>query len=79
MPRSHSTSADALLRALACSNQHCVCHRAVAQGHGLTHCPAHDDQHPSLSVSMGRVAVLWKCHAGCDRRDVAQAVRNLGL
>lgn len=79
MPPSHSTHAVALLRALACGNPHCVCHQSVTKGSGLTHCPAHDDQHPSLSVSEGRVAVLWKCHAGCDRRDVAQAIRNLGL
>jgi putative DNA primase/helicase len=51
----------------------------VSLGRGLTHCPAHDDRHPSLSVQPGRVAVLWKCHAGCDRSDVAQAIRNLGL
>ena len=79
MPRNHSTSADALLRALACADPHCVCHRAVTQGQGLTHCPAHDDRHPSLSVKMGRTAVLWHCHAGCGQRDVAHAIRNLGL
>jgi hypothetical protein len=79
VPRAHFNSADALLRALACANQHCPCHRSVSLGRGLTHCPAHDDQHPSLSVQPGRVAVLWKCHAGCDRGDVALAIRNLGL
>lgn len=78
MPHPNFT-ADALLRALACANPHCPCHRSVAQGRGLTHCPAHDDQHPSLSVTPGRVAVLWKCHAGCDQRDVTQAIKGLGL
>jgi hypothetical protein len=78
MPQSHF-SAPELLRALACGNPRCVCHRAVAHGHGLTHCPAHDDEHPSLSVVQGRVAVLWKCHAGCDRASVTDAIRRLRL
>jgi hypothetical protein len=79
VPQSILPSADALLRALACANPHCLCHRSVAQGRGLTHCPAHGDEHPSLSVSQGRVAALWKCWAGCDRRAVTQAIKDLGL
>lgn len=79
MAQPHCNDAAALLRALACSRMHCPCHRSVAVGHGLTHCPAHDDEHPSLSVTRGRVAVLWKCHAGCDQRDVTKAIRELGL
>jgi hypothetical protein len=78
MPPSHF-SAEALLRALACGKPHCPCHRAELAGNGLTHCPAHDDEHPSLSVTQGRVAVLWKCHAGCDRAAVTHAIKGLGL
>jgi len=79
MPRSILPSADALLRALVCSRLQCPCHKSVSQGHGLTHCPAHDDEHPSLSITQGRVAVLWKCWAGCDRAAVTQAIKDLGL
>ena len=78
MPPTHFTP-QALLRALACGNQHCMCHRSATAGHGLTHCPAHDDEHPSLSVSQGRVAALWKCWAGCDRTAVTQAIKGLSL
>lgn len=77
MSRGHSTKE--LLQALECGRHHCVCHQSVSRGHGLTHCPAHDDEHPSLSVTQGRVAVLWKCHAGCDRADVTHAIKGLGL
>jgi hypothetical protein len=73
VPQPHFTS-DALLRALACGNQHCLCHRSVSRGQGLTHCPAHDDQHPSLSVSVRQGTVLWNCKAGCDQRVVTAAV-----
>jgi hypothetical protein len=38
------------------------------------HCPAHDDQRPSLSVSEGDDGrVLVKCHAGCTANEIAQA------
>jgi len=34
-------------------------------------CPAHDDQHPSLSVGIGEDGrVLLKCHAGCAVKDI---------
>ena len=38
-------------------------------------CPAHDDRHASLSISVGDDGrVLLHCHAGCDVRDVASAL-----
>ena len=38
-------------------------------------CPAHGDNHQSLSVSVGKDGrVLMKCHAGCDVGDIAQAI-----
>jgi P4 family phage/plasmid primase-like protien len=47
-----------------------------ARGDGYScRCPAHEDQNPSLSVSMapdGRT--LIKCHAGCAFDDVAKAL-----
>ena len=38
-------------------------------------CPAHGDNHQSLSVSVGKDGrVLMKCHAGCDVGEIAQAI-----
>lgn len=43
----------------------------------LARCPAHDDQHPSLSISEGDDGrVLLKCFGGCETEAV---VRALGL
>ncbi|MFJ5932239.1 DUF7146 domain-containing protein [Sphingomonas sp. NPDC092331] len=43
-------------------------------GGGMCRCPAHPDQHPSLSVRVGDHALLFKCFAGCDTRDVIRAI-----
>lgn len=43
-------------------------------------CPAHEDREPSLAIrdsDDGRVLV--HCHAGCDQRDVIDALRRRGL
>lgn len=40
-------------------------------------CPAHDDRTPSLSVRVGKTALLFKCFAGCDTLDVIRAIRRL--
>jgi hypothetical protein len=45
----------------------------------MVRCPAHDDRNPSLAVRESGGNVLVHCHAGCDQRDVIQALRNLGL
>src|SRR5689334_14986200 len=38
------------------------------------HCPAHDDQHESLSVGIGRAGrALLRCHAGCSYEDIVTA------
>jgi hypothetical protein len=39
-------------------------------------CPAHDDETPSLSVTLAGDKILLKCHAGCKTEDV---LRALGL
>lgn len=46
-------------------------------GGAMCRCPAHDDRTPSLSVRIGEKALLFKCFAGCDTRDVIQAIRRL--
>lgn len=44
--------------------------------YGMVCCPAHDDRNPSLQISPGKKAVLVKCWAGCDRKDVLAAMRR---
>ena len=44
-------------------------------GDGWTaRCPAHDDQHQSLSVHHRDGKWLIKCHAGCDWREIISAL-----
>lgn len=44
-------------------------------GQWSAHCPAHDDQHGSLSISTGQDGrILLKCHAGCGVEDIAGAL-----
>lgn len=44
--------------------------------HGwVARCPAHQDQHPSLSIALGKAeSVLLKCHAGCSFEAVVEAL-----
>ena len=37
------------------------------------YCPAHDDEHASLTVSQGRKCTLFHDHAGCSLDDILQA------
>src|SRR5689334_11834217 len=47
---------------------------------GSARCPAHDDRHPSLSVSDGANGkLLVHCHTGCEQIDVIEALRTRGL
>lgn len=44
-------------------------------GYWMARCPAHEDGHQSLSISVGRDdRVLLNCHAGCDSRQVLDAL-----
>lgn len=64
-------------------------HAPKLNGHGyICHCPAHEDETPSLSISEGdNGKVLLYCHAGCsyeaitaalglDRKPATQAPKN---
>lgn len=44
-------------------------------------CPSHEDTNPSLSLVDGSKpgAVLIKCHAGCDNKDIISALKDQGL
>ncbi|MBB4151855.1 virulence-associated protein E [Sphingobium yanoikuyae] len=46
-------------------------------GGGMCLCPAHADRSPSLSVRVGEHALLFKCFAGCDTRDVIREILRI--
>ena len=46
---------------------------------GMCRCPAHDDRTPSLSIKVGKKALLFKCFAGCSRSEVMAAIRSRRL
>lgn len=50
----------------------------IAGGY-IARCPAHDDRTPSLSIRDGDVAILLKCHAGCERDAIFAALRRLDI
>src|SRR3546814_4897426 len=41
-----------------------------SRSRGMCCCPAHDDQTPSLSVTIGVRAILFHCFAGCSNEAV---------
>src|SRR4051794_36130728 len=45
----------------------------------MAKCPAHDDRVPSLSISEKDGKVLVKCFAGCEQRNVIEALKERGL
>jgi putative DNA primase/helicase len=46
---------------------------------GMCCCPAHDDRTPSLSVTLGRKAILFHCFAGCSNEAVMAALDRCGV
>jgi putative DNA primase/helicase len=46
---------------------------------GMCCCPAHDDRTPSLSVRLGRKAILFHCFAGCSNEAVIAAWERCGV
>ena len=60
---------------LNCGKSHCSC-----GGNGNTHCPAHPDASPSLSVRAGdKVPGIVTCHGGCTSEAVIEALKDQGL
>ena len=54
--------------------------KALGGRNGMARCPAHDDKHPSLSVSSGENGkVLVKCHRGCEQDQVIDVLKARGL
>lgn len=73
-------SATKILEAQECSSGGCACHASARKGHGLTHCPAHEDQTPSLSVNEGADGkVLFNCQAGCPQDRVLEELKARDL
>lgn len=73
----HELFASQIRKALSCSRPGCPCTKPGPTG--LSHCPCHDDQHPSLSVSVRDGKVLVWCGAGCRQEDVIESLRERGL
>jgi hypothetical protein len=70
-------NARELLQKLECDRGGCKCHLAARKGSGLTHCPAHHDEGPSLAVKEEGGRTLWNCHAGCSQEAVTAAIAEL--
>ena len=63
-----------LVEGLSCGKPKCAC----AKGR-LTHCPAHDDSTPSMTLSERDGKVLFHCQTGCSQESVILALRGYGL
>lgn len=78
-----ATAAQALARriveALSCGRPQCPCARARRVGYGLTHCPGHTDERPSLAVRVVGDRVVVHCHARCAQERVIDALAERGL
>lgn len=64
---------------LSCKKDHCKCQQTARKGTGLTHCPFHTDNDPSLNVSVKNGVLLVNCHAGCSQEDVIEALKSNDL
>ena len=52
---------------------------AWSRSRGMCCCPAHDDRTPSLSITLGKRAILVHCFAGCTNEAVIEAMAGLGI
>ncbi len=65
-----------IVAALRCGKPNCPCGRPNS---GLAHCPAHNDAHPSLSVTEKDGKPLIHCHTGCTQQELIAALTERGL
>ena len=68
-----------LCQSLACRKRFCRCQKYLAGNKCNTHCPAHEDKSPSLSVKCENGSLLFHCHAGCDQNQVLTELRKKDL
>ena len=67
-------NAETVRSAFRCGNNYCICYKG-----GNTHCPAHADNSPSLTITDGGDKLLYKCHAGCSQDKIIQALQAKDL
>src|SRR3954465_4785391 len=72
-------NALSILAAQECGQHSCECHRSLRRGSGVTHCPAHNDVHPSFTIREDTDRVLFHCQTGCSQTEVLGALRGRGL
>lgn len=74
-PTHDPSDAEALRTALRCGRSGCPCRSGPN-----VHCPAHDDDRPSLTVSTGRNGrLLVNCKGGCTQSAVLNSLTERGL
>jgi hypothetical protein len=67
-----------MIETLQCANANCACRRDGI-GAWTVHCPAHDDELPSLAVTDVAGKILVHCHGGCSQEQVIAALVERGL
>lgn len=50
-----------------------------SRSRGMCCCPAHADRTPSLSITLGKRAILVHCFAGCTNEAVMQGLAKVGV
>ncbi len=50
-----------------------------SRSRGMCCCPAHADRTPSLSITLGKRAILVHCFAGCTNEAVIEAMAAVGI
>lgn len=50
-----------------------------SRSRGMCCCPAHADRTPSLSITLGKRAILVHCFAGCANEAVIEGMAKLGV
>ncbi len=50
-----------------------------SRSRGMCRCPAHPDRTPSLSVTIGRRAILFHCFAGCTNAAVIRGLATVEI
>jgi len=78
-PARPAVYAETIAQARACGRPGCGCGKRQGKG-WTTHCPAHVDTSPSLSITNGDDGkILVHCHGGCPQEAVIAALRSRGL
>ncbi len=68
-----------IIDGLQCSAPSCDCHRPGTNGSVQTHCPAHSDANPSMTVTDMAGHLLVHCHTGCSQDAVIGALKDREL